>query len=289
MKRLFALFLAFLMLPLPAHADGLLSVLFFPPLRLGEDIPPEAVTDFYYTLDASTDPPHYQRYRFYADGDRRFFFHETREGNSWPLEEEDVTVFGTLELDSAQWEAFCALLWEGTAQRREASADTGDEGPWMYIYFAGGETEGRRFSFASPGLQAAFRTLCEELRDAPPRETDPRPRTLKRFFLSRGGYLVPVSYEILWTGQGYVLSENDGEPRPFAPELADELCRLLEEMGVDAWNGFSESDPRVLDGEMFSFQWTCQDGTSVSASGENAFPPRYHQVLQAIDALLGGR
>lgn len=34
---------------------------------VGNSIPFEGITDFYYTYDASTAPPHYQRYRFYVE------------------------------------------------------------------------------------------------------------------------------------------------------------------------------------------------------------------------------
>ena len=34
---------------------------------VGIDVPFEDISDFYYTYDASTAPPHYQRYRFYTE------------------------------------------------------------------------------------------------------------------------------------------------------------------------------------------------------------------------------
>ena len=130
---------------------------------VGTDISPSDITDFYYTYDASTAPPHYQRYRFYVEDGRRLFYHETREGGGWPQTEEDITASGTLELTEEQWSIFCRLLDGGTADPREESLDSGDAGPWLYIYWGGGEAEGLEFRFASLEKGAAFETFCAEL------------------------------------------------------------------------------------------------------------------------------
>ena len=50
---------------------------------VGIDIAFEDITDFFYTYDASTAPPHYQRYRFFAEDGKHYFYHETREGGGW--------------------------------------------------------------------------------------------------------------------------------------------------------------------------------------------------------------
>ena len=65
-------------------------------LTVGADIGQEDVTEFYYTLSSSTDPPRYQRYRFFLEEGRPFFYHEKREGDHWPLRESDITVSGLL-------------------------------------------------------------------------------------------------------------------------------------------------------------------------------------------------
>ena len=102
-------------------------------LVVGESIPFAELTDFYYTYDASTNPPHYQRYRFYIQDEKHCFYHETREGGGWPQTEEDITRSGTVELTDAQWMTFCDLLRDGTASRLEEHLDTGDAGPWLYF------------------------------------------------------------------------------------------------------------------------------------------------------------
>ena len=106
-------------------------------LTVGTDILPEDVTEFYYTLSSSTDPPRYQRYRFYREEGRTFFYHEKREGDHWPLREGDITVSGTKELTGEEWAAFFGLLREGTVQKRAESTESGGKGPWLYLYWEG--------------------------------------------------------------------------------------------------------------------------------------------------------
>ena len=65
---------------------------------VGDDIAGEDISEFYFTYDASTYPPEFQRYRLFKKDGRVFFYHEKREGDHWPLREEDATVTGTTEL-----------------------------------------------------------------------------------------------------------------------------------------------------------------------------------------------
>ena len=134
---------------------------------VGADISFEEITDFYYTYDASTAPPHYQRYRFYADDGKHYFYHETREGGGWPQTEADITCSGAIELTDEQWSAFCALLNGGMASRREEHLDSGDAGPWLFLYWTGGEEEGREYSFEQRGTILAFEEFCEGLKEGP--------------------------------------------------------------------------------------------------------------------------
>ena len=130
---------------------------------VGTDIAIGDVTEFYYTVDASTDPPHYQRYRFYVEDGKRFFFHQKREGDHWPLTENDATVTGTVELTDAEWEKFFDCLRGGTVVKREESLDSGGRGPWLYLYWNGDKSKYQEFSFASLAERSAFEELCEEL------------------------------------------------------------------------------------------------------------------------------
>lgn len=135
---------------------------------IGIDVAFEDITDFYYTYDASTAPPHYQRYRFYVEDGKHYFYHETREGGGWPQTEADITCSGTVELTDEQWSACCDLLNGGTASRREEHLESGDAGPWLYIYWRGGESEGREFSFDQPGTVLAFKEFCAGLKEEQP-------------------------------------------------------------------------------------------------------------------------
>ncbi len=129
---------------------------------VGTEISGEDIADFYYTVDASTDPPFYLRYRFYAEDGKHWFFHETRQGDSWPQTEEDITATGTVELSEDEWSLFIDCLRGGAVQERSDEVVDGDEGPWIYLYTEGDET-GREFSFASPEERLAFEEFCAAL------------------------------------------------------------------------------------------------------------------------------
>ena len=133
---------------------------------VGTDIAFADITDFFYTYDASTNPPEYQRYRFYVEDGATFFYHETREGDGWPLTEADITVSGTAALTEEALARFHGLLEGGIVRRREESLDSGDAGPWLFIYWNGDGDEYQAFSFASPEARSKFEAFCAALRDA---------------------------------------------------------------------------------------------------------------------------
>ena len=235
---------------------------------------PESVADFYYTVSGSTFPPYFQRYRFYAEGGKRFFYHETRGGDHWPLAEEDITASGTAELDGETWSAFFRCLEGGSLKEREESVTDGDSGPWTYLYPAGGSGEGLEFSFASPGKRREFEALCAELAGE---------HILTLFRFHRGGSLVPQSREAVMAGGRYTVRENEEEPVPLDPARAAELRRIAAECGLESWDGFRGSNPDVLDGESFTLEMEFADGASVYASGENRFPEGYRDAAEQIE------
>ncbi len=98
--------------------------------------------------------------------------------------------------------------------------------------------------------------------------------------------MVPQTREVVLEGGAYILRENEGEARPFDGSAAEALLQVLRDERVDAWDGFSGSDPRVLDGEMFSLELEYADGTTVSAYGSNAFPGNYHAVTDRIESIF---
>ena len=132
-------------------------------LTVGTDIVIGEVTEFFYTLSASTYPPHYRRYRFYRENGGAFFYHEKREGDHWPLREEDVTVSGTRELTEAEWSAFFDLIRDGIVKKREEHLEDGDAGPWLYLYWKGDRSEWQEYSFPSRKALSAFEDFCAAL------------------------------------------------------------------------------------------------------------------------------
>ena len=132
-------------------------------LIVGKDIKESDITEFYYTISSSTNPPEYQRYRLYAENGKHYFYHEKREGDHWPLTEEDATVKGTFELTDEQWAEFFGLLEGGTVIKRQVSTDSGGRGPWLYLYWKNDKGEYQEFSFETWEKQGAFEELCEDL------------------------------------------------------------------------------------------------------------------------------
>ena len=250
-------------------------------MTVGSDIPFEDITDFYYTYDASTAPPHYQRYRFYSEDGKHCFYHETREGGGWPQTEADITCSGTIELTEEQWAACCDLLNGGKASMREEHPESGDAGPWLYLYRRGGEAEGREFSFERPGSVLAFEEFCAALA-GPPED-----HALTRFFYSVWSETMPRSWEITLRGDEYWIQENEEKPRPFPEALAAELSEAIADNDADCWQGVYETEYDVLDGEGFSLGMDFADGASVQASGDNAFPDRYFNFQRAVLDILG--
>ena len=129
---------------------------------VGTDIKMDDINDFYYTEENINYDAYYQRYRFYVEDGKHFFFNETRERKDdyGPCTEEDTTQIGTIELTDDQWKQFCDLVSGGTVKAREESADSGDSGPWLYLYWTNDKSKYQKFSFASYGDEKAFEEFC---------------------------------------------------------------------------------------------------------------------------------
>ncbi len=133
-------------------------------MTVGTDISIGDVTDFYYTYSTSTNPPEFQRYRFYLKEGKPVFYHERREGNRWPLTEKDVTVSGSRQLSDKEWAEFFDALKGGTVKNREEHTESGDSGPWLFLYWRGDRSKCQEFSFANSGSRLAFESLCSRLK-----------------------------------------------------------------------------------------------------------------------------
>lgn len=132
---------------------------------VGTDIDAEDITEFYYTVDAPLAVSFYQRYRFYTEDGKHLFFHETREGGSWPMDESYTTKSGTVELSEQDWNAFFEILKNGTVRAREEDLSTGGSGPWLYLYWKGDQGKYQEFTFADYGSRLSFEAYCEALAD----------------------------------------------------------------------------------------------------------------------------
>jgi hypothetical protein len=130
---------------------------------VGQTVMKQDVRDFFYTLSSSTNPPQFQRWRFYEEDGKKYFYHEKREGDHWPLREGDITISGTRELTEAQWDEFFECLQGGSVQRRRDSLESGGRGPWLYLYWRGDRGVIQQFDFADASSRLAFEDLCRRL------------------------------------------------------------------------------------------------------------------------------
>ena len=108
----------------------------------------------------------------------------------------------------------------------------------------------------------------------------------ERFYFMRGGYMAPQSFEVTLTEDGYTIRENDGNPWALDPSLAEDLLRIVADCGLKQWDGFHGTNPHVLDGEGFALEMAFSDGTTVYASGTNAFPDGYREASDRLDELF---
>ena len=137
-------------------------LLLYAPKTVGKGIRHDAITEFYYTEATSTNPPYYQRYHLYAAKEGYFLFHETREGNHWPLTEADRTRAGSIELTRPEWEGALALLEGGTVVKRQNETETGAMGPFLFLYWKGDMGKVQEFSFPDRGAEDRFLQWCLE-------------------------------------------------------------------------------------------------------------------------------
>ena len=127
----------------------------------------------------------------------------------------------------------------------------------------------------------------------------------RRITLSISGTMASTrEYEVLKTALGMEASVYDGPwdfnkgtsrkscrqaSERYNRQSYDMLCEKLEQLGVRKWNGFSGSNPNVLDGSMFSLGIELEDGKLISAHGSNAYPPNYSSFEQMLRELAYGK
>lgn len=131
-----------------------------------KDIAMTEIKDFYYTISSSTNPPEFQRYRVTNKAGKYTFYHEKREGNTWPLEEKHITVSGTVELSDKQWTEFYSYIKDGKVTKRQEDARGGGRGPWLYLYWNKDKGSYQVFEFATYGQKQGFEQLCLKLKNS---------------------------------------------------------------------------------------------------------------------------
>ena len=130
---------------------------------VGTQIAAEDITEFYYTYSSSTYPPEYQRYSFYKEKEAYKFYHEKREGFAWPLTESHITLSDSIELSEEEWTEFLKYLNGGKVKERKQNSESGDAGPWLYLYWEGDRAKYQEFSFSTLPEEKAFENFCVEL------------------------------------------------------------------------------------------------------------------------------
>ena len=132
-------------------------------MSVGTDIACNDISEFVYTHASTAFPPQWQRYRFYAENDKLYFYCEKREGNHLPLTETDITESGSTELSPSQTDQLYGYLQAGTVTKRSDSTESGSSGPWMYLDWKGDKDIYQQFSFDSCGTQTDFEQFCQQL------------------------------------------------------------------------------------------------------------------------------
>ncbi len=133
---------------------------------VGKSIKVSEITEFYFTRASSANPPYYRRYRIYNDNGKYMLYHEKREGDAFPLTEKNITSSGSLELGEEEKRALFECLDGGTVKKRSENTESGDDGPWTYLYWTGDKGKYQAFTFASVDKKTEFESLCEELKNS---------------------------------------------------------------------------------------------------------------------------
>lgn len=138
--------------------------------------------------------------------------------------------------------------------------------------------------FAAPG---GFGSLTDASDD---------PEELLSFNLSNGGGMMCNAGSTFiarrMDGKALVTVRTSGVALKDAPtfeadaELLDRVAELFARCDVASWDGFSKSDPNVMDGSDFSFSATYGGKRSIGAHGYMMWPPRFGEVSAGIRDLL---
>ena len=114
--------------------------------------------------------------------------------------------------------------------------------------------------------------------------------------LRLSGMRITELYEIICRGDEAELSlywpryENHEEKNELQKRVTvstAEIIELLNKCRVISWDGFyGKNPPGLLDGTMFRFNATINDGRRISASGSNNYPRHYRDFTDALYEML---
>ena len=130
---------------------------------VGDSISKEQIGEFFYTYSTSANPPEYQRYHFYKDNNKLYFYHEKREGEEWPLTEKNITESGTVELTNKEWDTLFDYLLGGKVERRAKNETSDSGGVDLYLYWDNDRDINQQFSFLTSDTQKRFEDFCMSL------------------------------------------------------------------------------------------------------------------------------
>ena len=153
-----------------ASKEGLDVKLFQKTFEVGKDIERYNISEFYYTYENINYDAFYQRYHVYkTDYGTPYFTHITRERKNdyGPTTPEDTVKSGTIEMTDEQWKKFYELISGGTVAEREDTADSGDSGPWYYLYWDKDKEKYREYKFVSYAAEKALEDFFVSLADSP--------------------------------------------------------------------------------------------------------------------------
>ena len=112
-------------------------------------------------------------------------------------------------------------------------------------------------------------------------------RSVSRFELYLYSDMAPRYYSLyILQNEAYLSMEDNESYRKIDQETVDELTRIFEEYDVASWDGFSRYSRDVLDGEGFRLEIYLNDGSYILATGDNAFPENYHEVIGQWEEIL---
>ena len=94
--------------------------------------------------------------------------------------------------------------------------------------------------------------------------------------------IIMLDGEYIFSAEGVNGLELFVEPQPIPFDEVDALRRLLEESGIEAWNGFEGSNPYVDGGFGFNMGFELENGSSLEAWGHENFPENFNTIYPVL-------